>query len=203
MHHHTPTIVAFTGAAGSGKDTAATHLALRHDFAQLAFADVINDMLAVLLEAFGVDYAVLHERALKEQPIPQIPGNPSARELKQRLGDWGRQIHADLWVQALACRAGIQDPLRSTPVHTRLVISDVRYPNEAALVARMGGVLLRLRRQQAQAVRAHSSEEHTAHLPATMDLANDHITPYHLFSDLDAVIGNLGLDDTHAESAAA
>ena len=68
-------------------------------------SEISDDQAAVLLEAFDVDYAVLHERALKERPLPAIPSAPSAREIKQRLGDCMRQMHPDFWVEALARRA--------------------------------------------------------------------------------------------------
>lgn len=188
-----PAVVALTGVAGSGKDTAAAHLQAEHGFATLAFADPINDMLAVLLEAFGVDYAVLHERHLKEQPIPQIPGHPSARHLKQALGDCLRAIHPDIWVLALACRAGVQDLPRSAPVHHRLCITDVRYPNEAALVAALGGTVIRLQREQAAPVRAHSSEEQAAHIEPAITIQNNGLTPHGLYAALDDAVATLSL----------
>lgn len=190
---HDPAVVAFTGLAGAGKDTAAAHLQAEHGFVALAFADPINDMLAVLLEAFDVDYAVLHERHLKEQPIPQIPGAPSARHLKQALGDCMRAIHPDIWVRALAHRAGVQDLPRSAPVHHRLCITDVRYPNEAALVASLGGTVIRLQRPQAAPVRAHSSEEQTAYIEPAVTIHNYGITPHALYAALDDAVAKLSL----------
>ena len=189
-----PAVIGLTGLAGTGKDTAADYLCAAHGFERLAFADPINDMAAVLLECFGVDHAVLHERHLKEQPIQQIPGAPSARHLKQALGDALRAIHPDMFVAALAHRAGVHDLPNSAPIHDRLAVTDVRYPNEAALVQRLGGALVRLHRQQAAPVRAHSSEQHAHTLPADVEIVNNGLTKHGLHELLDGVVGRLGLE---------
>lgn len=188
-----PAVIGLCGLAGSGKDTAAAYLVSVHRFEPLAFADPINDMLAVLLDGFGIDHAVLHERGLKEQPLVGLPGHPSPRELKQRLGDCLRAIHPDIFVHSLAHRAGVNDLPRSSPVHDRLVVSDVRYPNEAAFVARLGGALIHLHRDSAAPVRSHSSEAHAATLAATVSLVNNGITPHGLYDLLDGTIDSLGL----------
>lgn len=41
-----------------------------------------------------------------------------------------------------------------------VVVSDVRYPNEAEAIKAKGGVLLRIQGREAPKVAAHSSEEH-------------------------------------------
>lgn len=194
MTYADPLILALTGQAGTGKDTAAEHLVDRYGFIQVAFADVINDMAAVLLEAFDVDHAVLHERALKERPIPQIPGTPSARHIKQALGDCFRAIHPELFVAALATRIGVQDLPRSVPIHDRIVISDVRYQNEAALVAGLGGRLIRLYRDQAAPVRAHSSEAMVAALPVSLELWNNGSSLGGLHALIDGACATWGIE---------
>lgn len=189
-----PAVIGITGLAGTGKDTAAQYLRSAYGFEPLAFADPINDMLAVLLDCYGVDYAVLHERHLKEQPMQQIPGNPSPRQLKQVLGDALRAIDPSIWVQALAHRAGVHDWPFGAAVHDRIVITDVRYHNEAALVQRLGGVLLRMHRQQAAPVRAHSSEQHAHQLPAHVEIVNNGHTTHGLHDTLDAIMATAGLE---------
>lgn len=191
LQHHF-ILVGLTGRAGAGKDTAAAHLEAAHRFHAVAFADVINDLAQVLLECWDVDYAALHERALKEQPIYCMPGAPSPRQIKQDMGDLGRRWHADFWVRAAARRLGLDDLPRSAPVHDRIVVTDVRYPNEAAWLAGLGGVLLRLRRPSAPAVRAHSSEQHIDALPACMEIINDNGLN-NLHTDLELALRRLGV----------
>jgi hypothetical protein len=188
-----PAIIGLCGAAGSGKDTAAAHLVSVHGFEALAFADPINDMLALALDNYGIDHAVLHDRALKEQPLAGVPGQPSPRELKQRLGDAFRGVDPDWFAHDLAHRAGLHDLPRSAPVHDRIVITDVRYPNEAALVRRLGGVLIHLQRDSAAPVRAHTSEEWAGLLDADISLVNNGLTPHGLYALLNGAVHSLGL----------
>lgn len=188
------TLIGLTGQAGAGKDTAAHYLCEAYGFVRAAFADPLNDMLAELLQQVDIDHAALHERALKEQPIPCLPAQPSARMLKQTLGDWGRAIHPDWWVHHLAMRLGLHDLPRSSPVHDRIVLSDVRYANEAALIAAHGGQLIRLHRDQAVPVRSHSSEQGVMDLPASADLFNHGLTTAGLHHQLDAVMAIRGIE---------
>lgn len=187
------TLIGLTGQAGTGKDTAAAYLCESYGFVRAAFADPINDMLAELLQQVDVDHAVLHERHLKEAPIEALPGAPSARQLKQTLGtEWGRTlVHPDLWVKHLESRLGL---LGFAPVHDRIVISDVRLANEADMVRRYGGHLIRLHRDTAAPVRSHSSEQQVMALPATVDLHNHGLTTAGLYGLLDGVMASNGID---------
>ena len=108
----------------------------------------------------------------------------------QSLGDWGRSMHHDYWVQCLALAAGVPN----APVHDRILISDVRYPNEAAWLLEHGGVLIRLVRDTAEPVRSHSSEQHWADLPADITLVNNGPTLEGLHGLLRGAMADLGLD---------
>ncbi|WP_287880476.1 hypothetical protein, partial [Acidovorax sp.] len=176
-HHHTitprrdPQIVAFTGLAGSGKDASADHLVEHYGFVRAAFAEALKDMAAHLLDEASVDYSHLFERHLKEKPIAMLHG-VSGRQIMQTLGDWGRALHADWWITILARRLGLDGGPDSAPVHDRIVITDVRMPNEAAWVLQHGGLLVRLHREQAGPVRAHDSDA-VHRLPASLNLGNN------------------------------
>lgn len=197
--HHTittrrdPQIVAFTGLAGSGKDASADHLCERYGFVRASFAEPLKDMAAHMMDEASVDYSHLYERHLKEKPIPMLHG-VSGRQILQTLGDWGRALHADWWVNILARRLGLDGGPDSAPVHDRIVITDVRMPNEAAWVLQHGGLLVRLHREQAGPVRAHDSESHVHRLPASLDLGNNGPTLVGLHARLDAVMLDLGVE---------
>lgn len=198
-HHHTitarrdPQIVAFTGLAGSGKDASADHLCDRYGFVRASFAEALKDMAAHLLDEASVDYSHLYERHLKEKAIPALHG-VSGRQIMQTLGDWGRALHADWWVNILARRLGLDGGPDSAPVHDRIVITDVRMPNEAAWVLQHGGLLVRLHREQAGPVREHNSESHVHRLPAALDLGNNGPTLVGLHARLDVVMRELGIE---------
>lgn len=145
MHQNIdPILIGLVGPAGSGKSTAADHLEDAHGFIQAAFADTLKDMLAALFLNCDVDYAHLHEPQLKPRPVPELH-DLSARELMTSLGDWGRARHERFWIDQLAYRVGLH-ATSSAPVHDRIVVSDVRYPNEAEWITRLGGRLVRITR---------------------------------------------------------
>lgn len=198
-----PMLIGLCGRAGTGKTEAAEYLVASHRFEQAAFADALKDLLALHFEALGIDYAHLHEQRLKNVPLPGLDFEPgvegvTARYLMQTLGDWGRAIDPDWWVHALAHRVGLQmemGPARQpAPVHDRIVISDVRYPNEADWLISRGGVLIRLHRDQAEPVREHSSESHIDALPAHIDLINAGPTLVGFHALLDGALASVGIE---------
>lgn len=162
-----PLLIGLTGRAGTGKDTVAAYLEDQYAFTVLAFADPLRDMLGALLQHVDVDGAWMVERALKEQPVHVI--GASYRALAQTLGtEWGRNtVHPDLWLRIAEYRAN-----QALGMGSNVVITDVRFPNEAAWLRRAGGTLLRLRRDVA-AIRPHESERHIDHLAVDDDIDNN------------------------------
>ena len=151
------TIIGLVGAAGVGKDTVRQMLEENFDFAGIAFADPMRAMLATLLTAVREHPGALTDREQKELPVDALGVSP--RQLMQTLGDWGRAQHPSWWVNVLAHTA--------RHLGDRVVISDVRFVNEAAWVREQGGTLWRIERA-APAVRGHSSE--AEHLEIACDL---------------------------------
>lgn len=128
-------LVAFTGLAGAGKTTAARHLVERHDFVRTRFADPLKAML----RAAGLGEAEV-DGHLKETPTPLLCGR-TPRWAMQTLGtEWGRQcISQDLWTTLWSAR--VADCL---DLGGRVVVDDCRFPDEADVVRRMGGIVVRL-----------------------------------------------------------
>ena len=163
------TIIGLTGRAGSGKDTAADYLCHNYAFVRASFAEPLKAMLEAMLEHASIDHIWLHEPAYKNRPIPGLTA--SGRQLMQTLGtEWGRTcVSPDLWVTLLDRHLGIS---AERPVHDRIVITDVRFGNEAAWIKAQGGQLLRIVREQAVPVRAHESEQHIDGLDADCAIHN-------------------------------
>ena len=165
-----PVIIGLAGRAGSGKSTAAEYLRRRYDFECIAFADALKDCLALLMADRGIDHAVLHEQRFKTVPLDAMH-DTSARQLMQSLGDWGRQVARGFWVHQLAHRHGLTEG--RNPVHDRICITDVRYPNEEEWLLHKGGALLRITRQAAGNTDPHSSEQWADSLLAHATIPND------------------------------
>lgn len=124
-------LIGLCGAAGSGKDTVAEILRDIGQFYRVAFADPIYEMVSTITGLLPED---LHDREIKELPIDWIGRSP--RQLLQTLGtEWGRHcVSETLWVD-IAMRRVEQQIAAGRSV----VITDVRFDNEAAAVKAAGG----------------------------------------------------------------
>jgi hypothetical protein len=100
---------------------------------------------------FDVCIDTLEKTLGKDAPIPGI--GKSLRELYQTLGtDWGRDmIDVNLWVRHLAHR------LQAYPA-ANVVVSDVRFENEADFIRANGGTIIHIDRDAAPKTREHVSE---------------------------------------------
>ncbi len=189
--------IGLTGRAHSGKDLAATMLS-NHCFAahlpmhRFAFAQAMR----AALRAFGVPDPYITDPALKNEPIPCF--GTSYRELMQELGDMGRRIQPDFWVRRVATR------IAELPAgDSVIVITDVRYPNEADWIRANGGAIVAIERDGTPEVRAHSSEEHFDELQPEHRISNNGTTA-ELEAKLAALLVNLdaALQAKQAEVAA-
>jgi predicted kinase len=148
-----PRIVAFSGPAGSGKTTAAKHLVTDHGYRRIRFADPIKDML----RDFGLTFDQI-DGPLKETPCDLLCGKTPRRAM-QLLGDeYGRQlIGNDIWVRAWERRF---EEAMLWSSDTRIVVDDLRYPNELDVLLRHDALIIRVHRPAVLAVEAHASENH-------------------------------------------
>jgi predicted kinase len=150
-------IVALTGLAGSGKSTAASFLEKEKGFARVSFAAPLKAMMRALLASQGVPEQAIERMIsgdLKEQPTVALSGR-SPRHAMQTLGtEWGReQMAATFWTDAAEHR--ISNLLRDG---RSVVVDDCRFPNEAALVHRLGGFVVSVRRPGVVGAGSHVSE---------------------------------------------
>lgn len=156
-------LIGLTGRAGTGKSTVARILEEECSFREIALTDPIRDMAAALLAVAGIPPGWIEDRALKELPTAL---GVSYRQIAQTLGtQWGRErLLPDLWLRVAALR------LEQCPGDD-VVITDVRFPNEAEWLAARGGHLVRVVRDT-RPVRPHESESHTDTLPVITELLN-------------------------------
>lgn len=169
---HPLQIIALTGSAGTGKDTAADILVTHCGFTKLAFA---NALRAEVQAAFNVPAELLTRRDLKEMhtaalalvecidmgfigALARVAGvkhgkfvGPlwftESRTPRQILQWWGteyrRAQRVNYWLDLLRERI---HQLHALDGRTRFVIPDCRFENEAALVRAMGGVVWQITR---------------------------------------------------------
>lgn len=126
-------LIGLCGVAGAGKNTVAEFLTDSDgcQFLQVAFADPLYECVSTIT---GLPVAKLKNRDVKEAVIPWLGKSP--RQMLQSLGtEWGRNtIHDEIWIRIalerakaeLACGRGV-------------VITDVRFDNEAQAIIAAGG----------------------------------------------------------------
>lgn len=141
-------IIGISGYARSGKDTLAQYL-IERGYEHRAFAAPLKGMLAALDPTLGGSRGRLsaHLTTVGWEGVKQLD---EARRLLQRLGTEAGRKHLgeDVWVERLF----------RTPSAGRIVISDVRFPNEADAIRERGGIIVRVARPGVSAVNAHPSE---------------------------------------------
>jgi hypothetical protein len=143
------TLIGLTGPAGAGKDTVAAFLVRDYDFVTMSFASPIKD---ALVSMFGLDRDAFTGTA-KEAPIDWIGKSP--RQLMQTLGtEWGRHlVREDLWLRHAQRRLQYYQQISG-----RVVITDVRFENEAAWLRSRGGRVWHIARTDRAGVNPHTSE---------------------------------------------
>jgi len=139
----------YSPAPGCGKTTVAD-LFIEHQ--RVSFAAPLKEAVSNMLYDLGVA-GVHYAYTDKEAIIPEI--GVSARHMMQTLGtEWGRAcIHPDFWV--MIARAKTERIMNG---NGSVVIDDVRFPNEAAMIRDLGGELWRIDRPGVSYDGDHSSE---------------------------------------------
>lgn len=143
-------LVGITGLAQSGKDTAKDYLRIRHALGEYSFAAPLKAAAAILL---GLPFEVVNNGPRNEV----IPGlGLTIREFLQKLGTEAirNTIHQDFWL--LRAEAAMKS--MKAKGYRGMVISDVRFNNEAAWIAKNGGKIIRINRDGLQQM-DHASEK--------------------------------------------
>jgi len=181
-------LIGLIGKARVGKDTVANYLSLMRDYRTFAFAEPMKDMLR---EAFpDVDFYSGDREAI----IPWLGKSP--RQLMQTLGtEWGRNcVHPELWV--LLAERRVQDFKAQAE---DVIITDVRFPNEADMILRNGGELWHIYRDSAATVNEHVSEtcDWSGYPRKVIDNNGTHVE---LYAKVDELANELLLSNTRIAS---
>ena len=179
--HHTR-VIGLTGPAGSGKDTVADLLHTHCGAHKMAFADALR---AEIVEAFCIEHIYLTRRETKEHPISalalarcldtafvgrmliqhqlfntdQLDLN-APRSPRQIMQWWGTEYRRAATPGYWVSKAAQHIHWLHKALQTRLlVITDVRFEDEATLVRSLGGQLWQIKRPGCDvAASAHVSE---------------------------------------------
>lgn len=187
-------LIGMTGYAQHGKNTAGEKLVRDYGFQQFAFADALRSMAAALNPIVrtndGIaEYDYRYTEAINELGYEEAKKLPELRRILQVLGTevmrdlFGQDVWVNLLERELRLAEVIDDDGYGTfngPNHG--VITDVRFHNEAALVQRLGGKMIRVRRVvelnglgeltdfDNGMSKDHPSEAHIENLPVDYDI---------------------------------
>jgi hypothetical protein len=193
-------IIGLTGKKECGKDTVGRHLVHKHGFERVSFAYKLKQAVAALFDLEGVDdvdelknnygnsldLVEVHLDIVSHPQKGHYTKSFTWREFLQRFGtEMGRNTFGkDFWVdQALPMAYGMEFSDKN------IVVTDVRFENEALRIVDLGGRIIEIRRPT-EHIDPHESE---AGLPADMAeyvISNDS-TLESLYKDVDAVLENI------------
>lgn len=184
-------IIGITGKARAGKDEIAKIIIQLRGGYRYAFADPLKAMTDPLIGR----HEDIEREGLKETSIPWLGRSP--RYLWQTLGtEWGRNlIHPDLWViladQYLIGRG------------VGMIVSDVRFENEATWIRNQGGRLIHVRRPDTEevGVKGHKSEKGIDFKYPDIAMVNSG-TLHQLYTNVQQLLKIIGdLDDEHYKAS--
>lgn len=145
----------YSSAPQSGKSSVAAYLST-YGYRTVSFASPLKAMVRSFLTHAGYTYDQVDDllaASHKEKVIPEFGVSP--RHLMQTLGtEWGREcVSPDVWLKCWS--RNVKHYLGSDlPV----ICDDVRFPNEADLIRKLGGELWLVTRPGVKRNTSHASE---------------------------------------------
>lgn len=163
-------IIGLCGYAGSGKDTVAKSLILRHNFNRSAFADKLKEV-ALEIDPWltSEDGSVMSLRyAVNLFGWERVKQTADAREFLQNLGEAMRGVDPSIWIRPVGQR--LADDMEWG---RNSVITDVRYPNEVEFLKMLGAKIVRIDRPGVGPVNDHVSDNELTKFEVDAVFQND------------------------------
>jgi hypothetical protein len=139
-----PQFVGLSGYARSGKDTVASFLVAEYGYRQIAFADRLRELVVSLFPSVA---EVVNDAGGDWEKAKE---DPEVRRMLQGVGVAARNhIGPNVWITAALGSVGKSE---------KIVVSDMRFINEADALAARGAALFRIERPGTKAINNHVSE---------------------------------------------
>jgi hypothetical protein len=143
-------LIGLTGYAQVGKDTFASILVEKYGYRRIAFADTIRSFLYEVNPMVGCSPSGYLKELVNLVGWDKAKQEPQVRRLLQDTGVAARTlIGEDVWISAA---------LADLDPSEKVVVTDVRFKNEAEMIRLLGGQLWRIKRFNTNAVNDHVSE---------------------------------------------
>lgn len=145
-------LIALHGKARSGKDTFARGLLANHGFVRMAFADPLKSAVAGL-------FNIPQQTAFSDDKTQVLPAwGLTLRDVLQRFGTEAMRgtFGDDFWIKRW--HAEYRECIKVSNV----IVTDLRFPNEAEMIRSMGGTIVHIQREDgglAGSAAQHASEQ--------------------------------------------
>lgn len=166
-------LIGLVGKKQVGKDTVANYLVNHYGFIKHAFAAPLKAACEAL---FLLEPRQLHDNRLKEKLDARWDRSP--RQMMQLVGTdlFRRHVDRDFWVKHM-------DLWLDAHATDLVVVSDVRFQNEADLIKRRGGFLWRVERETPHQDAHESETQDIRHVDLLLDNSRS-VTDLHHQIDL-------------------
>jgi len=159
-------VIGLTGYAGAGKDYVCDLLVEDYDAVRVAFADGVRLEIEDVLSP-GTFSSHDHK-------LPAVWAKPYSPEVRKLLQWWGteyrRAENEDYWVDK-----GVGRIQRAGARFNLIVVTDVRFVNEAKAIQGLGGIVLEVAADQAIRARRLGGSLPPAHASEVIDFETDGI----------------------------
>lgn len=167
-------LVGICGRKRSGKDTLASIFVESYGFRRVSFAARVKQLLAAVNPLVCLNPMAprdsFNRLAAYTDDWEDAKEIPEVRRLLQQLGTTARDLLGEsVWINPVI--GEVQSRLAN---HEQVVISDVRFPNEADRVRSLGGVIVRVHRDPigSDLISTHVSETAMDAYHADVDINN-------------------------------
>ena len=179
-----PRVLGLAGHAGVGKNAAADYLCSAYGYRQIALAGSLKASLLMLdpLVQIGTSQVAVRRLSKIVNAIGWDAAKrryPEVRALLQRYGDAVRFLYPEIFVHY------VNRVIAAAP-NVRVVVTDVRFPNEATELDNGDALIVEIIRPAVGAVNAHPSEQ-----PLPRRLVDDMIVNDGTLEDLHRAVDDL------------
>ena len=140
-------IIGLLGLINSGKNTVADYLICQYNFRQISFASTLKDCLSIIFswDRTKLEGLTHEDREWRNQIDHWWADRLNIPHLSPRwvMQYWGTNVcrdhfHNDIWIASLENKLG--------KITSDIIVTDCRFKNELALIKKLNGILVRVKR---------------------------------------------------------
>ncbi|MBR4316369.1 MAG: hypothetical protein IKP65_05335 [Alphaproteobacteria bacterium] len=145
-------LIGLAGVSGSGKDTLAE--LVKNEYERMAFADSLKN---ICIEYLGLSYDDAYTQEGKKK-FNNFWGMTN-REILQKIGTDAMRngFHNEVWTKMLELKI-----IKALKENKKIIITDCRFDNEAALVEKLGGIVMKIERKNMESNLNESEKNHVS-----------------------------------------